>query len=221
MITTLKLKNAAVFFNSQSAYSQSLKSEFVTAVLLAGGRVIGEFDLSDPSFSAASSINQALQQQAQVLMLAANTSTLDKALQVVQVNRKRLKLLGGDDIYAPTTLEVGGDAAQDMVVAVPWDIDTLPQTEFVRESKQLWGAEVNWRTALSYDATRAFIAAIQSSPTRSGIQQALSSPNFSITGAAGAVQFLPSGDRNAPVQLVKIIPNVNTSTGYDFVPVRQ
>ena len=151
----------------------------------------------------------------------ANTSTLDKALQVVQVNRKRLKLLGGDDIYAPTTLEVGGDAAKDMVVAVPWDIDTLPQTEFVRESKQLWGAEVNWRTALSYDATRAFIAAIQSSPTRSGIQQALSSPNFSITGAAGAVQFLPSGDRNAPVQLVKIIPNVNTSTGYDFVPVRQ
>lgn len=221
MITTLKVKNAAVFFNSQSAYSQSLKSEFVTAVLLGGGRVIGEFDLSDPSFSAASSINQALQQQGQVLMLAANTSTLDKALQVVQVNRKRLKLLGGDDIYAPTTLEVGGDAAQDMVVAVPWDIDTLPQTEFVRESKQLWGAEVNWRTALSYDATRAFIAAIQSSPTRSGIQQALSSPNFSMTGAAGAVQFLPSGDRNAPVQLVKIVPNVNTITGYDFVPVRQ
>jgi branched-chain amino acid transport system substrate-binding protein len=48
-IATLKLKNAAVFFNSQSAYSQSLKSEFVTAVLLAGGRVVGEFDLSDPS----------------------------------------------------------------------------------------------------------------------------------------------------------------------------
>ncbi|HCF29029.1 MAG TPA: receptor ligand binding family protein [Cyanobacteria bacterium UBA11049] len=221
MITTLKLKNAAVFFNSQSAYSQSLKSEFVTAVLLAGGRVIGEFDLSDPSFSAASSINQALQKQAQVLMLAANTSTLDKALQVVQVNRKRLKLLGGDDVYASTTLEVGGDAAQGMVVAVPWDIDTAPETEFVRESKQLWGAEVNWRTALSYDATRTFIAAIQSSPTRSGIQQVLSSPNFSITGAAGAVQFLPSGDRNAPVQLVKIVPNVNTITGYDFVPVRQ
>lgn len=154
-------------------------------------------------------------------MLAANTSTLDKALQVVQVNRKRLKLLGGDDVYAPTTLEVGGDAAQGMVVAVPWDIDTNPQSEFVRQSKQLWGAEVNWRTAISYDATRAFIAAIQNSPTRSGIQEALSSPNFSTNGAAGTVQFLPSGDRNAPVQLVEIVANVNTSTGYDFVPVRQ
>lgn len=220
-ISTLKLKNAAVFFNSQSAYSQSLKSEFVTAILLAGGRVTGEFDLSDPSFSAASSINEAVTKKAEALMLAANTSTLDKALQVVQVNRKRLKLLGGDDVYAPTTLEVGGDAAQGMVVAVPWDIDTNPQSEFVRQSKQLWGAEVNWRTAISYDATRAFIAAIQNSPTRSGIQEALSSPNFSTNGAAGTVQFLPSGDRNAPVQLVEIVANVNTSTGYDFVPVRQ
>ncbi len=221
MTTKLQLKNAAVFFNSQSAYSQSLKSEFVTSVLLGGGRVSAEFDLSDPSFSAASSINQALEKKVDVLMLAANTGTLDKALQVVQVNRKRLKLLGGDDVYARTTLEVGGDAAVDMVVAVPWDIDTNPQSKFVRESKQLWGAEVNWRTALAYDATRAFIAAMQRSPTRSGIQQAISSANFSTEGSAGTIGFLPSGDSNAPVQLVKIVSSVNSSPGYDFIPVRQ
>lgn len=221
MLTKLQLKKAAVFFNSQSAYSQSLKSEFVTAVLLGGGRVLAEFDLSDPSFSAASSINQARSQGAEALMLAANTSTLDKALQVIQVNRKRLKLLGGDDVYTPTTLEVGGDAAVDMVVAVPWDIDSNPQSNFVRQSKQLWGAKVNWRTALAYDATRAFIAALQRSPSRSGIQQALSTGNFSTTGASGTIQFLPSGDSNAPVQLVKVVPNMAFSTGYDFVPVPQ
>lgn len=221
MTTKLQLKNAAVFFNSQSAYSQSLKSEFVTSVLLGGGRVSAEFDLSNPSFSAASSINQALEKKVDVLMLAANTGTLDKALQVVQVNRKRLKLLGGDDVYARTTLEVGGDAAVDMVVAVPWDIDTNAGSKFVRESKQLWGAEVNWRTALAYNATRAFIAAMQRSPTRTGIQQAISSANFSTEGSAGTIGFLPSGDSNAPVQLVKIVSSVNSSPGYDFIPVRQ
>lgn len=222
MITKLQLKNAAVFFNSQSAYSQSLKSEFSTAVSLTGGQVLVEFDLSNPSFSAASSIKDALQNKADVLMLAANTGTLDKALQVIQVNRRRLKLLGGDDVYAPKTLEVGQDAAVDMVVAVPWDIDTNPQSEFVRKSKQLWNnAEVNWRTALAYNATKALIAAIQKSPSRSGIQQTLSSPNFSTQGAAGTIKFLPSGDINAPVQLVKIVRNVKSSTGYDFVPVRQ
>lgn len=224
MFNQLRRKKAAVFFNPQSAYSQSLKSEFVTAVLLAGGQVKAEFDLSDPSLSAASSINQAIKQGAEVLMLAPNTGSntviVDKALQLVQVNQKRLKVLGGDALYTTTTLEVGGDAARDMVIAVPWDIDTNPGSEFVRKSKQLWGAEVNWRTALAYNATEALIAAMQKSPSRSGIQETLASPNFSTQGAAGTIGFLPSGDSNAPVQLVKIVRNVNSSTGYDFVPVR-
>lgn len=225
MLTKLQKKNAAVFFHPQSAYSQSLKSEFVTAVLLGGGQVTAEFDLSDPNFSPASSINQAIKQGAEVLMLAPNTGpntiVIDKALQVVQVNQKRLKLLGGDAIYTPTTLEVGGEAAVGMVVAVPWDIETNSQSQFVRQTKQLWGGEVNWRTALAYDAARALIAAIQKSPTRQDIQQALSASDFSTTGAAGTIQFLPSGDRNAAVQLVEIVSSVNSSTGYDFIPVRQ
>lgn len=225
MLTNLQQKNAAVFFNPQSAYSQSLKSEFVTAVLLGGGKVTSEFDLSDPSFSPANSINQAIKQGAKVLMLAPNTgsstSIIDKALQVVQVNRRRLQLLGGDAIYNSTTLEVAGDAAVNMVVAIPWDIDTDPKSQFVRQSRQFWGAEVNWRTALAYNATKALTAAMQKSPTREGIQQTLTSNDFSTPGAANPVQFLPSGDSNAPVQLVQVVRQVNTSTGYDFVPVRQ
>jgi branched-chain amino acid transport system substrate-binding protein len=70
-------------------------------------------------------------------MLAGNTETLDKALQVVQVNQKRLTLLGGkavqvvqvnqkrltllggDDVYTLKTLEIGREKAVGMVVAVP------------------------------------------------------------------------------------------------------
>jgi branched-chain amino acid transport system substrate-binding protein len=221
MLTQLQRKNAAVFFNPESAYSQSLKAEFVTAVLLGGGRVSAEFNLSDPSFSPASSLNQAKKLGVEVLMLAANTSTIDKALQVVQVNQKRFQLLGGDDIYTSTTLEVGGEAAVGMAIAVPWDIDTDPQSQFVRQSRQLWRAEVNWRTALAYNAAKAAIAAMQTSPTREGIRQTLASTGFSTPGAANPVQFLPSGDSNAPVQLVRVVRQANTSTGYDFVPVPQ
>ena len=225
MLTNLQQKTAAVFFNPQSVYSQSLKSEFVTAVLLGGGRVTSEFDLSDPSFSPANSINQAIKQGAQVLMLAPNTgastNVIDKALQVVQVNRNRLQLIGGDAIYTSTTLEVAGETAVGMTIAVPWDVDIEPQSQFVRQSRQLWGAEVNWRTALAYNATQAAIAAIQKSPTREGIQQTLASNDFSTLGAANPVQFLPSGDSNAPVQLVRVVRQTNASTGYDFVPVRQ
>jgi len=217
----LQRQNAAVFYNSQSNYSQSLKSEFVTAVSLAGGQIASEFDLSSASFSAAQSVERAIGQGAQVLMLAPDSSVLDKALQVVQVNRRRLNLLGGDGVYTLKTLEVGEQQGVGMVVAVPWHIDGKPNSAFPRQSRQLWGADVNWRTALSYDAAQALIAALERNPTRAGVQQALSSSDFAASGAAGTVRFLPSGDRNAPMQLVRIVPGSRSGTGFDFVPVPQ
>jgi branched-chain amino acid transport system substrate-binding protein len=219
LLAQMQQKQVAVFFNSQSGYSQSLKSEFVTAVSLGGGQVVSEFDLSAPGFSAAKSVEQAITQGAKVLMLVANTGTLDTALQVVQVNRQRLGLLGGDGVYSPKTLEVGQEAAESMVVAVSWHIDADRNSAFVRQSKQLWIGNVNWRTAMAYDATKALIAAIDRDPTRTGVQQTLKAPSFSAAGASGTVKFLPSGDRNAPIQLVKIVPGQQSGTGYDFVPI--
>ena len=221
MVNKLQKKNAAVFFNSQSNYSQSLKSEFVSSVSLEGGQVSNEFDLSQANFSAARSVEQATKQGVEVLMLASNNDTIDKALQVVQVNDKRLALLGGDDVYMLKTLELGREKAVGMVVAVPWHIDGNLSSDFPQKSRQLWGADVSWRTALSYDATKAFIAAIELNPTREGIQQGITSSNFTATGASGAIRFLASGDRNAPVQLVKIAPGTRSRTGYDFVPLPQ
>ncbi|MGV0105446.1 Amino acid ABC transporter substrate-binding protein [Nostoc sp. DSM 114160] len=220
MVRTLQKKNAVVFFNSQSNYSQSLKSEFVSSVSLEGGQVASEFDLSRADFSAAKSVEQATKQGAEVLMLAANTETLDKALQVIQINQKKLTLLAGDDVYTAKTLEIGREQAVGMVVAVPWHIDGDPKSDFPQKSRQLWGGDVSWRSALSYDATVALIAALERNPTRAGVQQALASSDFSATGASGTIRFLASGDRNASVQLVKIVPGSRSRTGYDFEPVR-
>ncbi|MEH2176013.1 ABC transporter substrate-binding protein [Nostoc sp.] len=220
MVRTLQKKNAVVFFNSQSNYSQSLKSEFVSSVSLEGGQVASEFDLSKADFSAAKSVEQATKQGAEVLMLAANTETLDKALQVIQINQKKLTLLAGDDVYTAKTLEIGREQAVGMVLAVPWHIDSDPKSDFPQKSRQLWGGDVSWRSALSYDATVALIAALKRNPTRAGVQQALFSSDFSATGASGTIRFLASGDRNAPVQLVKIVPGSRSRTGYDFEPLR-
>ncbi|MEH2465285.1 ABC transporter substrate-binding protein [Nostoc sp.] len=220
MVKTLQKKNAVVFFNSQSNYSQSLKSEFVSSVSLEGGQVSSEFDLSKVDFSASKSLQQATKQGAEVLMLAANTETLDKGLQVVQINKKRLTLLAGDDVYTVKTLEIGREQATGMVLAVSWHIDSDPKSDFPQKSRQLWGGDVSWRSALSYDATVALTEALKRNPTRSGVQQALASSDFSATGASGTIRFLASGDRNAPVQLVKIVPGSRSRTGYDFEPVR-
>ena len=219
LLKELKQQKAAVFFNSQSGYSQSIKSEFDRAMSLGGGQVVSEFDLSVSTFSAAESFKQATQQGATVLALMPNSGQLDRALQVVQVNQQQLKMLAGDDVYAPKTLAVGGAAAQGLVVAVPWHILANPQSAFATSSRSLWRANVNWRTAMAYDATAALIAALSRNPTRQGVQQALSDPSFSAEGATGTVRFLPSGDRNQSVQLVEIKPGSTSGYGYDFVPI--
>ena len=221
MLNRLQRSNVAVFMD-QSGISQSLKSEFATAVSLGGGEVVAEFDLSDPDFTAAQSIKKAIERGAEALMLTPSFDSFDKALQVVTVNQKRLPTIGDMGLmYHLKTLEVGRGDAVGMVMAIAWHIDGNLNSDFPRRSRQLWDADVNWVTATVYDATQALIEALKRSPTRQGVQQALLDPDFEATGATGKIRFLPSGDRNGPVQLVEI-REANPSrsgTGYDFVPI--
>jgi|GEM_PF-516005 len=220
MLENLQQKKVAVFYNSKSNYSESLQSEFTTAVALEGGEVVNIFDLSDANFNASDRLEQAITNGAETIMLAANTGTLDRALQVVQVNGRRLSLLGGDDIYTPKTLQIVGSPGEKMVLAIPWHIRNNPDNEFAKTAKQLWGGEVNWRSAMAYDAAQALVAAIKSSPnpTRIGIQKNLSENGFAATGASNLVKFLPSGDRSGKIQLVEMQPS-NNKFGYEFLPI--
>lgn len=219
LLSRLGQQNAAIYYTSSSSYSQSLKDEFVTALTSDGGQVVAEFDLGAASFNALDTLRQAKAQGAEAIVLAANTATLDTALLVVAVNRQELPVLGGDSIYNPKTLQAVGNSANNMVVAVPWILLSDPQSAFVRTAASLWGGDVNWRTAMSYDAAQTFIAAMQQNPTRAGIQQSLTDPRFSTTGATGTIRFLPSGDRNQPMQLVTIDAGARSGYGYDFIPL--
>ncbi len=87
---------AVVFFNSQSNYSQSLKSEFITALGLGGGQVVSEFDLSSLTFTPSKSLQQAQQEGANLIALLGDSGTLDKALQVVQINGQKLPIQYGN-----------------------------------------------------------------------------------------------------------------------------
>ncbi|MBD1851169.1 ABC transporter substrate-binding protein [Leptolyngbya sp. FACHB-711] len=219
MLTNLQRRNAAIFFDSSSQYSLSLKEEFTTAVANDGGQVVADFDLNNPGFSASNAIEQARRQGAEVLVLLSSSSVLNLALQVVTVNQRKLPLLAGDDLYDPKTLEVGGAAAEGMVVAVPWILLADPNSAFAQQSRQFWGGDVNWRTAMAYDAAQVLITGLKQNPTRQGIQQTLTAPNFSLLGATGTVRFLSSGDRSQPMQLVTVKPGTRSGYEFDFVPV--
>jgi branched-chain amino acid transport system substrate-binding protein len=218
MLNRLQKQNAAIYYNSESSYSKSLKEEFTTALTSDGGSIVAEYDLAGSDFRASESIDQAAQQGAQVLVLATNTATLAPALQVITANRQRLQILGGDSLYSPKVLQTGGEAATGMVVAVPWILLSNPNAPFAQESQQLWGGDVNWRTAMAYDAAMTLVQGLKSGGDRQAVLQTIARPGFAFQGATGTVKFLPSGDRNQPMQLVVVEAGGRSGYGYDFVP---
>jgi branched-chain amino acid transport system substrate-binding protein len=223
MRSQLRKKKAAIFYNSKSDYSESFKSEFVKFLPQGGGQVSKDlvFDLSDPNFNTAQSVEKSIESGAEVLVLLPNSGKLDDTMQVVKANNKRLPILGGDDVYAPKTLQAGAANANGMIVAVPWHI-LASDPNFRDTSRKLWKADVNWRTAMSYDATIALITGLQQNPTREGLAQTLRSQDFVAKGATGEVKFDAKGDRgNRGIQLVKIQANPQSRSkyGYDFEPV--
>ncbi|MEM9907522.1 MAG: ABC transporter substrate-binding protein [Cyanobacteria bacterium P01_D01_bin.44] len=219
MLKDLGSQKAVLYYDSNSAYSLSLKSEFSTSVFSDGGEVITEYDLAAPQFNARKQIETAKEQGADVIMLASSTDTLKPSLEVIAAAQQQFPLLGGDDLYHPEILKEGGENAEGLVVAVPWHVLSDADSEFVQASRQLWGGDVSWRTAMAYDAFVALGLAREQAPSREGIQATLAETNFSVQGATGEVHFLPSGDRNRAAQLVQIQSGQRSSFGFDFIPL--
>lgn len=215
----LNTKQAAIFYNSASNYSQSLKSEFETEFISGGGEIVEVFDISDANFRAATAVQLAQAEGAEVLMLALTLDPLDPLLQIFAANQNALPMLGSDSLYKYRVLSLGNQNATGLTVAVPWHILNYETTAFVSESRQLWGADVNWRTAMAYDAVVSLAEGLRMEPTREGIAAALSESSFQAEGATTTVRFLPTGDRNQPFELVEVEPGNRSGAGYDFVPI--
>lgn len=210
-----------IFYNPQSSYSKSLQDAFATTLGLEGGQVAKLVDLTQG--------NPATELQgsgADAIVLLPDSATFDAAIAVAQVNQGQLPILAGDAFYRIEALQKGGAALTGSVITVPWHpLKSTPP--FAQVSSGLWGGDVNWRTALSYDAFQALRSArtvANVSPNagaqgRTALGQSLAAQGFSASGSTGAISFLPSGDRNAAVLLVQVEPGSRSGTGFDFVPL--
>ncbi|MFK8183074.1 MAG: ABC transporter substrate-binding protein [Phormidesmis sp.] len=209
---------AAVYFDAGDELSASLKEEFASFVTAWGGDIIEEYDLSQRNF------DPRVQREAQrkgvdALMIAASPSTLDAAAAVINFNKRRLPILGGDELYNRNILEATGPDSQALTVAVPWHLLSRDsKDDFVSSSRDLWKGDVSWRTATTYDAVFAIAAGLEAEPTREGLKTALDDNDFSVDSATGPINFLPSGDRRQVDRLVKVETGRRSGVGYDFVP---
>ena len=220
MIDDLNAQKALLYYDSNSAYSLSLKNEFTTSVFSDGGEVVTEYDLADTAFDADQQIALAKEQGIDVIMLASSTDTLEPSLAVMAAVNQEIPLIGGDDLYHPKVLQDGGDDAEGLTVAVPWHVLSDPSSEFVIDAQQIWGGDVSWRSAMAYDAIASLGAALLEDPSREGIRNTLRQAEFSADGATGDVHFLPSGDRNRAAQLVQIQVGNRSGLGFDFIPIK-
>ncbi|MGB3510188.1 MAG: ABC transporter substrate-binding protein, partial [Microcoleaceae cyanobacterium] len=212
-------KKVAVAHVPGNRYSTSLSREFEK---LLPGKFVYKCNLSAGNFSAGDCVEQALNKGAEIMLLVpATDNTLSNAMGVIN-NARKLKLLGGDSIYNLRVLKDAGQAAYqgNLVISIPWH--RHPKSEFANIAQEFWNAEINWRTATTYDATQTIINAVgemAGNYSRKQLQRILSSPDFYVEGVTGKITFWQLGDRqflnNENSVLVQVKPNPE-SRKYEF-----
>ncbi len=221
VVKKLNKKNIAICSNSEAKASKSIKEEFTAAVFADGGKISRvSCDLASPTFNADKAIEEMLSDRVEALLLSPGVEKIDKGIEIAIIARNRLTLIGDSTLYTFKTLQIGQGAIEDMVLSVPWHPEAFQNNSFSANAVKLWGGDVNWRSATSYDATLAIAGGLRKSPNREGLQQALASDNFELNGAAGKITFQPSGDRVNASVFVKVIKGNKSGVGYDFVPIR-
>ena len=178
-------------------------------------------------------IKQSIQQGANSLFLAPHIDRIHEAVKIAKVNHqqpfgRRLRLFGGPSLYTSRTLEdsTGHLAVEDMQLLVPWHPYANISHRFIDDARKLWNADldykiVTWRTAMSYDATKAIAIGLNRAdrPNRQQLQQTLSQPNFDFNGATGKVQFEYGERITKRVFLVEIGRWSRKTNQIDFIPI--
>ena len=211
------LNTVAIFYNSESNYSQSLTDAFVRDFSLLGNPITQDMSLNN--FNAQNTV-QSLSNKVDAFVLFPNTDNkmINFSLVVAKANSRLSdpkKLLGGDALYNPATLRLSQGGVEGLVLAVPWFAKTT--YPYTNSAAKRWGGRVSWRTATSYDATQAFINALSENATRNTVLNNLKQTNLSSSETSGEpVRFFSNGDRNTNPLLVRVIRKSSQFADYDF-----
>jgi branched-chain amino acid transport system substrate-binding protein len=215
----LNLKKAVIFVSpNENSYSKSISEEFTKSFEKLGGKVVKKYLLDSKSDfdKIMESVNK---YNAKVGMLFPDTENTSNAIDIAKANlqfnetnknspdKQTLSLLGGHTLYSNDTLSNGGKAVEGMILSVPWFRDQPEAKPFAQKSKQLWGGDISWRTATSYDATQAFIQALSKSnnPSRTTVLEGLQKVNLKSSETSGyPLQFTEDREGKGESILVEI-----------------
>ncbi|MEG4802315.1 ABC transporter substrate-binding protein [Microcoleus sp. ARI1-B5] len=221
----------AGFYNSSSESTSTFWEEFRKQFRERGGTIanITEFDLSKSDLDVKKAIQEVrktgeTEKTTIVLSPSHDPIAVKNAMALFQANLDRNWVVGTGGIYGQKILEAASQlpSFDKFAAAVSWHPLNSPNRKFLEDSRQLWKGDVSHRTALTYDAAKTLIQAIekQQQPSREGMQQIIANPDFSATGATGTIQFDETGERkNFSPKLVHIVKCSNQQFGVTFVPI--
>lgn len=209
---SLNLSRVVIFYTADSSYSNSLTSAFEANF---AGTVTKKVDISNsnsnlnPGIEISSSV---FQDRAEAALLFPSTKYTPVAVELAQANfslpaEQRLQLLGGDSLYAGTILTAGGEAVEGLTLAVPWFAKSSRSQNFTKRGEEQWGGMVNWRTAMSYDATQALIETFDANSNRASVLAGLQQINVPANETSGREVKFSSGERQGEPVLVKATRN--------------
>ncbi|MEG4840841.1 bifunctional serine/threonine-protein kinase/ABC transporter substrate-binding protein [Microcoleus sp. B9-D4] len=224
-------KKAAVFYNPNSPFSASLWEEFKKQFEAKGGstfRIRNYYDLSKNKLDAEAAITEVEKSGKTALLVIPDgqvTTALENAIEMIKANGDRNWIVGPWTLYEPRTLEVAKElkSVEKLGISVFWHPLISFDKKFPQNAEKLWGGPVNTRSALTYDAARTLIKALemQPEPSREGMQKTLADPNFKAEGASGIIEFdSKTGNRkNPPKRVAHIVPCSREQFGVTFVPI--
>jgi ABC-type branched-subunit amino acid transport system substrate-binding protein len=212
-------KKIVIFDNPENIYSQSLYQEFEMIFQTSGGKVIRRINLDLPTLNASAEILlSTFEDKADAVILFPNPELISVVIEITRAQKrlvnknqgsKKLPMLGADTLYNQKILEPSsGEAIEGLILAIPWFAGEQNSKEFADEASVIWGGQISWCTATTYDATQAFIKAISMSnnPSRQTVLQNLKSINLSPTETSGyPLHFDARGDRQQEPVLVKVV----------------
>ncbi|MGK7957262.1 MAG: ABC transporter substrate-binding protein [Crocosphaera sp.] len=191
--------NIAIFYNSDSSYSQQLQQEIINSLPEVQGNLVEQIDITSLNFDANTAVANVQNSGGNVAILALSKNKVSQAVEIAKANESSgsfLLLMGGDELYNADILVQGGDAIAGVILAVPWSFS--PTDDFAQDALQSWKGRVSWRTATAYDATKALVETVSQNPDRTIVFQGLSNgitlsdstTNFSLFDEVPLVQAI-------------------------------
>lgn len=142
---------------------------------------------------------------------------------VIEVARElqSFNLFGSPTMNAAYILKEGTEdvykAFNGMKVAVPWNPEGEKGKKFLNSANCLWGGDVNWRTAMAFDATTAIINRLKENPQKVDIRQ-IESQDSDFPGVTGNVSFAGNRKIEASIVQFEYEDNRNEDKNVGFQP---